>query len=359
MLPLGAYAVHEEILVNEPAGIRSDLKETVGFEALKYDPEARVIINFHGNAGHLADGHRVQIYRSLTNMSPKVHFISMDYRGFGYSTGSPTEAGLIADGITMVNFVLSLGIPPSRIILLGQSLGTAVTSGVALHFADRAASLRLLPTTENSNLTSLFTSQPPIVGSDRSQPIDFAGVILIASFPSLPKLLLTYRLFGLVPVLSPLQIYPGLQQWLLHFIQEEWPTALRLSALVTAAAENPSRKLRLHLIHALDDRDIPWRNGEMNYEASYHSLASAASEAKIGIGGVDWGSEGFKREAKLGERVKILFEMLKFGGESDYTAIPIDTDIHEGHNMVVASSPVALAVLKAFGLAGGLDSDFS
>jgi pimeloyl-ACP methyl ester carboxylesterase len=248
-------------------------------------------------------------------MSPKVHIITMDYRGFGYSTGSPYEAGLIADGITMVNYILSLGIPPSRIILLGQSLGTAVTSGVALHFADRAASLRLLPPTQNSNLTSLFTNQPAVVGSERTKPIDFAAVILVASFPSFPRLLLTYRLSGLFPVLSPLRIYPGLQQWLISFIQEDWPTALRLSALVAAAADSQERKLRLHLIHALDDSDIPWRNGEMNYEACYHALASAAGEAKIGLGGVDWGTEGFKREARLGERAKVLFETLKFGGE--------------------------------------------
>lgn len=318
MLPLGAYAAYEGQLVNEPPGIRADLRDTVGFKVLQNDPEARVVINFHGNAGHLADGHRVQIYRSLTNMSPKVHVITLDYRGFGYSTGSPHEAGLIADGITMVNYVLSLGIPPSRIILLGQSLGTAVTSGVALHFADRAASLRLLPPTHNANLSSLFTSQPAVVGAERIKPIDFAAVILIASFPSFPKLLLTYRISGLFPVLTPLRIYPGLQQWLLSYIQESWRTALRLSALVAAAAESPERKLRLHLIHALDDLDIPWRNGEMNYEACYHALASAAGEAKIGMEGVDWGMEGFKREARLGERVKVLFEMLRFGGKCAY-----------------------------------------
>ena len=315
MVSLGAYAAHEDQFIAEPAGVRSNFRKTLSFKVLQSDPEARVIINFHGNAGHLADGHRVQIFRSLTNLSPKIHVFTMDYRGFGCSTGSPHEAGLVADGITMVNYVLSLGIPPSRIVLLGQSLGTAVTSGVALHFADRAASLELLPATADSNLTSLFTGQPAVVGHGRSQPIDFAGVVLAASFPSFPQLLRTYRMAGLIPVLSPLQLYPDLQNWLVSRVQEKWATSLRLAALVNAAASSPQRKLRLHFIHALDDSDIPWLNGQMNYEACYHALATVAGESKLGLSGVDWGTDGFKREARLGQRVKVMFETLKFGGE--------------------------------------------
>jgi len=318
MLPLGTYALHEDQLINEPAGVRSDFRETASFKILQQDPEARVVINFHGNAGHLGDGHRIQIYRSLTNLSPKVHIIAIDYRGFGYSTGSPYEAGVIADGITIVNYVLSLGIPPSRILLLGQSLGTAITSGVALHFADRAASLRLLPQTDNPALNDLFMNVPAVVGHSRTQPIDFAAVILVASFPSLPKVLLSYRISGFIPVLSPLRIYPKLQQWLLTFIQEDWPTSLRIAALVTSVATSPSRKLRLHMLHALDDRDIPWYNGEQNYETAYHALASASGGETIGMAGMDWEEEGFKREAKLGERVKVLFESVQFGGKLEH-----------------------------------------
>jgi pimeloyl-ACP methyl ester carboxylesterase len=318
MLPLGTYALHEDKLIKEPAGVRTDFRETLACNVLQQDPEARVIINFHGNAGHLADGHRIQIYRSLTNLSPKVHIIAIDYRGFGYSTGSPHEAGVIADGITVVNYILSLGIPPSRIILLGQSLGTAITSGVALHFANRDASLKLLPQTDNQALNDLFMNSSVVVGHSRTQPTNFAAVILIASFPSLPKLLLTYRMSGLIPLLSPLRVYPKLQQWLVTFIQEDWPTSLRIAALVTSAATSQERRLRLHLVHALDDWDIPWQNGEQNYEAACHALASASGEETIGMVGMDLGEEGFKREAKLGERVKVVFESVRFGGKLEH-----------------------------------------
>jgi len=360
MLPLRTYGLHEDQLIKEPAGVRSDFRETLAFKVLQQDPEARVIINFHGNAGHLADGYRSQIYRSLTNLSPNAHIITIDYRGFGYSTGSPHEAGVIADGITVVNYVLSLGIPPSRILLLCQILGTEITSGVALHFADRAASLRLLPQTDNPALNDLFMNSPAVVGHSRTHPTDFAAVILVASFPSLPKLLLTYRMSGLIPVLAPLRTYPKLQQWVLTFIQEDWPTSLRIAALVTSAATSQERRLRLHLIHALDDRDIPWQNGEQNYEAAYDALSSASGEETIGMVGTDFGEEGFKREATLGERVKVVFESVRFGGKLDHVtcslALRTGSNLESGHNKVVASSPVALAVLRAFGLSGGQDT---
>ena len=54
------------------------------------------------------------------------------YRGFGHSTGSPTEAGLIIDGVTLVSWIISVtNIPRERIVILGQSLGTAVSAAVA------------------------------------------------------------------------------------------------------------------------------------------------------------------------------------------------------------------------------------
>lgn len=54
------------------------------------------------------------------------------YRGFGHSTGNPTETGLIVDGVALVSWIMSVTkIPPERIVILGHSLGTAVSAGVA------------------------------------------------------------------------------------------------------------------------------------------------------------------------------------------------------------------------------------
>ncbi|KAK5004087.1 hypothetical protein LTR28_009360, partial [Elasticomyces elasticus] len=97
------------------------------FRLLTRDPDAKIVINY--------------TYRSLTGI-PNTHVLTIDYRGFGLSTGSPTEAGLITDGVALVNWVIDVaGIPPDRIVILGQSLGTAVASAVALRFADPASDL--------------------------------------------------------------------------------------------------------------------------------------------------------------------------------------------------------------------------
>lgn len=52
---------------------------------------------------------------------PNTHILTIDYRGFGHSSGSPTEAGLIVDGVALVDWVLNVaGIPPERIVILGM-----------------------------------------------------------------------------------------------------------------------------------------------------------------------------------------------------------------------------------------------
>ena len=101
ILPLALYSKHEKALLGEPnsAELHSEL--------LKHDSNARLIINFHGNAGHLANGWRTDTYRAVTaGASDITHVITIDYRGYGYSTGSPTEQGLITDGMTVVKWAM-------------------------------------------------------------------------------------------------------------------------------------------------------------------------------------------------------------------------------------------------------------
>ena len=63
--------------------------------------------------------------------------LAIDYRGFGDSTGTPSEAGLLADARAVYDYVASLASsnggskPENEIILVGQSLGTAVVSALA------------------------------------------------------------------------------------------------------------------------------------------------------------------------------------------------------------------------------------
>lgn len=56
----------------------------------------------------------------------------LHYRGFGESTGSPTEKGLIADGLTAYDWVREHTGQRTPVVLYGRSLGGAVAAQVAL-----------------------------------------------------------------------------------------------------------------------------------------------------------------------------------------------------------------------------------
>jgi abhydrolase domain-containing protein 12 len=64
--------------------------------------------------------------------------LTFDYRGFGRSSGTPTENGILLGALAVVDWpdwaVNVAGIPPSRILIFGQSLGTAVSIATCKHF---------------------------------------------------------------------------------------------------------------------------------------------------------------------------------------------------------------------------------
>ncbi|MBL9050425.1 MAG: alpha/beta hydrolase [Tabrizicola sp.] len=79
-----------------------------------------VILFLQGNAGEIADrADRLAFYRSRGFGAA---FLS--YRGFGGSTGRPSETGLLADTKAAYDFLRNTGVPSERIILVGESLGT-------------------------------------------------------------------------------------------------------------------------------------------------------------------------------------------------------------------------------------------
>ena len=213
----------------------------------------------------MAQGWRTDTYRSLATQN--THVLTIDYRGFGKSTGSPTETGLIIDGVALVNWVLQVAeIPPERIVIVGQSLGTAVASAVGLHFAEGSTSLLPAGISEVQARSQLSIHQ---AHSDQP-PTIFASIILVAPFYSLPSLLLTYHIGGFLPILLPLRPFPRLAHRVTAQMTDKWPTAERLagygSAIATAYSEiGTSKRGRgaLQLFHAFDDADISHRQTEM------------------------------------------------------------------------------------------------
>lgn len=217
----------------------------------------------HGNAAHLASASRPQIYSSLLALSTPtnpVHIFAIDYRGFGISTGSPTEEGVITDAVSLLNYLIAgpYKISPSRIVIVGQSLGTAVTAAVAERFAFGSPDPNAI--------------QPAIKDAD-----PFAGVILIASFSSLPNLIQSYSIKGLTPpMLSPLVGYPRFQKWVMSHVVDYWDTAARVARLTGIGSVHPDasgleyshKDLDLTVVHALNDFEIPWYEGRRVWAAA-------------------------------------------------------------------------------------------
>lgn len=92
-------------------------------------PGQPTVLYFQGNAGEIADRPRRFDYYRAQGFG--VAFLS--YRGFGGSSGSMSEAGLISDALIAHDWLLARGIAGADIALVGESLGT----GVAVQLAAR------------------------------------------------------------------------------------------------------------------------------------------------------------------------------------------------------------------------------
>jgi fermentation-respiration switch protein FrsA (DUF1100 family) len=85
-----------------------------------------VILYLQGNGGSVR--HRVERFRALT--SDGFGLVALSYRGYGGSSGSPTEAGLLLDAAAAYAYTAAR-YPASRIVVWGESLGTGVAVALA------------------------------------------------------------------------------------------------------------------------------------------------------------------------------------------------------------------------------------
>jgi len=85
-----------------------------------------VFLYFHGNGASLR--WRVDRFRAL--IADGSGLVALSYRGYGGSSGRPTEPGLIADAAAAYRFAVAR-VPAERIVLWGESLGSAVAIALA------------------------------------------------------------------------------------------------------------------------------------------------------------------------------------------------------------------------------------
>ncbi|KAH3911631.1 hypothetical protein HBI56_141300 [Parastagonospora nodorum] len=299
--PLGVYAKHLEDFIAEPSSV-DKIEDKLAFRLLQSDPEARLLVYFHGNSATIAQQRRTEEYRSYSSgASGKMFVLAFDYRGFGSSSGTPSERGLLSDAQAVIDWALNTAkISPDRIVLLGHSLGTAVVAGIAHQYAK--------------------------IG------IEFKGLVLCAAFTNAGGAFASYSIGGIVPVLAPIKLSSALQRWFSSKMKDTWQSDDRLAELARTCSG-----LQIVFMHAENDTTMPW----VETESLFKSTLQAAVEGASPYGGipkdlkvVDLGEAGRQEVWQCGTR-----------------CIQKTIAKHGGHNGMMLFASLALTILQLFGLA--------
>jgi hypothetical protein len=119
----------------------------------------RILVSTHPNSGPDAviyfGGNAEDVSLSLPTLAeafPERSIFAMNYRGYGGSTGKPSETALIADALALFDRVHT---DHPKIIVIGRSLG----SGVAVHIASERPVERLILITPYDSLLTVAASQ--------------------------------------------------------------------------------------------------------------------------------------------------------------------------------------------------------
>lgn len=113
-----------------------------------------VILYFHGNAGDLSGWQFV----ASDFLSFGYNILIIDYRGYGKSTGTISEAGFYRDAEAAYGFVVQQkGFNPQDVIIYGRSVGT----GVAVHLASTFPNKGLVLEAPYTSLKALADEKLP------------------------------------------------------------------------------------------------------------------------------------------------------------------------------------------------------
>ena len=114
------------------------------------------IIYYGGNAEDIS------INLSYIDAKQNHSLLLMNYRGFGGSTGYPSQKGLFSDALTIYDHVVNIfKIDPDKIFLLGRSIGASIAAFVASQ--RRCGGLILItPFDSIANLVPRFLNFSPL-----------------------------------------------------------------------------------------------------------------------------------------------------------------------------------------------------
>ncbi|KAH5134496.1 hypothetical protein HBH70_142770 [Parastagonospora nodorum] len=299
VLPVGVYHKNATRLVRQCLDAKS--QDTLNFNLLKSDPEARLVIHTHGSSGALAAYCRSETYRALSSLAPnKIHGLAFDYRGFGLSSGVPSGQGLRVDAQAIFDWAhKTAGVPSERIVVFGQSMGSSVAIALTRDLA--------------------------------LQKISVAGLIITGAFPDVPTMLGKYRtIFSLRPF-GLLARFPGLIAFCTRRMRNKWANIDALMDLV----RNCSR-YHVQILHAQDDRIVPWTFSNSFFE----DAVRAAGHSQLG-------DEEFEEEKK-----RRTNQMGEGGWSVEWPTsrglIRQEVPRYGEHDKIMLHPSIALAVIRAF-----------
>lgn len=147
------FPTHDIVATPADAGMAYTaftLRTTDGVDVVGWyvpsDRERGVILYCHGNGENVS--HRVDLISRFNKLGLSV--CAFDYRGYGLSTGTPSEKGTYLDAEAVWRYLVDeRGVPASNIILFGHSLGGGVVTRLATTTTPRALILESTFTSMN------------------------------------------------------------------------------------------------------------------------------------------------------------------------------------------------------------------
>ena len=135
----------------EDVSIHTEDGETLSAWWIPAERPRGAALVLHGNAGNIS--HRIDYARMFRGFGYST--LLVDYRGYGKSTGKPTEEGTYRDALASWRWLVNAqGLRPQDIVVLGESLGGPIACWIAARETPRALVL-----------ASTFTSLPDLGAS--------------------------------------------------------------------------------------------------------------------------------------------------------------------------------------------------